>query len=51
MLKFSLCDKSDGYILVRGTITITGARADATTRNTGERNMEVTLKNRATFLF
>ena len=30
MLKFSLCDYSDAYILVRGKITITGAGDDAT---------------------
>ena len=29
MLKSSLCDYSDGYILVKGRITITGAGADA----------------------
>ena len=30
MLKSSLCDYSDAYILVKGTITITEAEADAT---------------------
>ena len=29
MLKSSLCDYSDAYILVKGRITITGAGADA----------------------
>ena len=29
MLKFSLCDYSDAYILVKGKIIITGAGADA----------------------
>ena len=29
MLKSSLCDYSDSYILVKGTLTITGAGADA----------------------
>ena len=29
MLKSSLCDHSDPYILVKGRITITGAGADA----------------------
>ena len=29
MLKSSLCDYSDAYILVKGTLTITGAGADA----------------------
>ena len=32
MLKSSLCDYSDAYILVKGTITINGARADAAAR-------------------
>ena len=32
MLKSSLCDYSDAYILVKGTITITGAGADAAVR-------------------
>ena len=32
MLKSSLCDYSDAYILVKGTITITGAGADAAAR-------------------
>ena len=32
MLKSSLCDYSDTYILVKGTITITGAGADPAAR-------------------
>ena len=32
MLTSSLCDYSDAYILVNGAIAITGAGADATTR-------------------
>ena len=32
MLRSSLCDCSDAYILVKGTITITGAGADAAAR-------------------
>ena len=32
MLRSSLCDYSDAYILVKGTITITGAGADAAAR-------------------
>ena len=32
MLKSSLCDYSDAYILVKGRITITGARNDAAAR-------------------
>ena len=36
MLKSSLCDYSDAYILVKGKITITGAGNDATARQTVE---------------
>ena len=32
MLKFSLCDYSDAYILVKGKITTTGAGDDAAGR-------------------
>ena len=32
MQKFSLCDYSDAYILVKGTITITGVGADPASR-------------------
>ena len=32
MLKSSLCDYSDAYILVKGRITITGAQNDAAAR-------------------
>ena len=32
MLKFTLCDYSDPYILVKGTITITGDVDDAAAR-------------------
>ena len=32
MLRSSLCDYADAYILVKGTITITGAGDDATKR-------------------
>ena len=32
MLKSSLCDYSDAYILIKGTIAITGAGADAPAR-------------------
>ena len=38
MLKSSLCDCSDAYILVKGTITITGAGADAAARQADERD-------------
>ena len=36
MLKSSLCDYSDAYILVKGTITITGRGADAAARQAME---------------
>ena len=32
MLKYSLCDYSDAYVLVKGTITIEGVGADAAAR-------------------
>ena len=37
MLRSSLCDYSDAYILVKGTITIAGAGADTTARHADER--------------
>ena len=36
MLKSSLCDYSDAYILVKGTITIAGEGADAAARHADE---------------
>ena len=45
MLKSSLCDYSDAYILVKGTITINGRRADAAARQTGERGKGISFKN------
>ena len=49
MLKSSLFDYSDAYILVKGTITITGAGADAAARQTYERDKGVVFKNCARF--
>ena len=49
MLKSSLCDYSDPYILVSGTITITGAAADAAARQVDERNKGVLFKNCTSF--
>ena len=49
MLKSSLCDSSDAYILVKGTITINGAGADAAARHADERNKGVAFKNCAPF--
>ena len=50
MLKSSLCDYSDAYILVKGKITITGAGADAATRQADERDKGVAFKNCAPFI-
>ena len=49
MLKSSLCDYSDAYILVKGTITITGTGADAAARQADERDKGVACKNCAPF--
>ena len=49
MLKSSLCDYSDAYILVKGTITITGAGADEAARQADERDKGVAFKNCAPF--
>ena len=45
MLKSSLRDYSDTYILVKGTITITGAGDDAAARQADERDKGVLFKN------
>ena len=45
MLKSDLCDYADAYIFFKGTITITGAGADATARQADERNKGVIFKN------
>ena len=50
MLKSSLCDYSDAYILVKGRITITGARPDAASRQADERDKAVIFKNCAPFI-
>ena len=50
MLKSSLCDYSDAYILVKGKITITGAGADAAARQADERDKGVAFKNCAPFI-
>ena len=49
MIKSSLCDYGDAYILVKGKITITGAGADAAVRQENEREKGVALKNCAPF--
>ena len=50
MLRSSLCDYADAYILVKGTITITGAGDDAAARPEDERNKGVISKNWAPFI-
>ena len=45
MVKFSLCDYSDVYILVEGKITITGAGDDAAARLADERDKGIAFKN------
>ena len=50
MLKSSLCDYSDVYILVKGKITIAGAGNDAAARQADERNKGVVFKNCAPFI-
>ena len=49
MLRSNLCDYADSYILVKGTITITGEGDNATARQADERNKGVTFKNCAPF--
>ena len=45
MLKSSLCDYSDAYILVKGKITTTGAGDNAAARQVDERDKSVAYKN------
>ena len=49
MLKSSLCDYSDTYILAKGKITITGAGDDAAARQADESDKGVAFKNCAPF--
>ena len=49
MLKSSLCDYADAYILVSGRATITGVGDDDAARRAGERDKGVTFKNCAPF--
>ena len=41
----NLCDYADAYILLKGTITITGAGDDDTAKRLDERNKSVIFKN------
>ena len=45
MLKSSLCDYSDVYIIVKGRITITGAGTDTAARQRDEKDKGVVFKN------
>ena len=49
LLRSSLCDYADAYILVKGTITITGVGTDAAARQADERNKGVIFKNCVSF--
>ena len=49
MLRSNLCDYADAYILVKGTITITGAGNDDAEKQLDERNKGVIFKNCAPF--
>ena len=49
MLRSNLCNYDDACILVKGTITVTGAGTDATARKAGERDKSVIFKNCAPF--
>ena len=49
MIRSSLCDYVDVYILVKETITVTGARDDAAARRADEKNKGAIFKNRAQF--
>ena len=49
MLKSSLCDYSDAYILVKARITITGEGDTPENRQAGERYKGVIFKNCAPF--
>ena len=50
MLRSSLCDYTEAYILVKGTITMTRAGDDASARRSDERNKVVIFKNCAPFI-
>ena len=49
MLRSNLCDYADAYILVKGTITITGAGDDDAVKRLDEKNKGVIFKNCAPF--
>ena len=49
MLKSRLCDYSDAYLLVSGTVTIGGAGADDNAKRTDERDKGIIFKNCAPY--
>ena len=49
MLRSSFCDYADAYMLVMGTITITGAGDNNAEKRLDERNKGVIFKNCASF--
>ena len=49
MLKSNLCDNADAYILVKGTITVTGVGDDAAAKRLDERNKRLIFKYCAPF--
>ena len=49
MLRSNLCDSADSYILLKGTITITGEGDNAGERQADERDKGGTFKNCAPF--
>ena len=49
MLRSNLCNYADAYILVKGTIRITGAGADHAAQQLDEKNESVIFKNSAPF--
>ena len=51
MLKSSLCDYSDSYILLKRRIIITGAGSDAVIRQADERNKGIIFKNCALYIY
>ena len=50
MLKSSLCDYSDAYILVKGRIAITGAEIDDAARQADERDKVAVFTNFSSFI-
>ena len=50
MLKSSLCDYSDSYILVKRKITIIGAGDDTAARQADEKDKGIAFKNSSPFI-